>query len=508
MGDRRILGIDTGGTMAKAALFDLDGLEVASSRCPNAVSFPAPGHTEVDPEQFWQSACRAARGALQSSGTDPRDVVAVSTTGHGNGLHAVDAEARPIGPGIISTDSRAEAVGAEWEAAGHGEAARAAIMQRFWPGQTLPLLGWFERHRPEALERAAAVFGSKDYIRARLTGDISTDITEAAVSGLADLRTGAYAADLFARLGLSRMLPKLPPIRPSLEVASAVSAAGAAATGLREGTPVVRGLTDVVACAVASGVGSTDAMSVIAGTFSINQTLHEAPRRSSAPVLQIPYPIGGLYLATECSATSAGNLEWLCRTVLGAEAARASAGGRSIYDLCGDWVGTALERPGGVLFLPFLFGGPSFDGASGAPAGLIGLKASHDIADVVRAVFEGIAFAHRMDVSKLRTGGDAATPRVARLAGGASRSPVWPQVFADVLGLDVEVPEGGELGAKGVAMASAVALGHHPSLESAADGMVRIARRYRPDPARAAIYDREYTRFEAVARALACVDYG
>ncbi len=75
-------------------------------------------------------------------------------------------------------------------------------------------------------------------------------------------------------------------------------------------------------------------------------------------MLQIPYPIGGLYLATECSATSAGNLEWLCRTVLGAEAARASAGGRSIYDLCGDWVGTALERPSGVLFLPFLFGGP------------------------------------------------------------------------------------------------------------------------------------------------------
>ena len=497
MGTRRILGIDTGGTMAKAALFALDGTEVASARQPNDVLFPAPGHTEVDPEQFWQSACRAARGVLEASGTDPRDVIAVATTGHGNGLHAVDADARAVAPGIISTDSRAGPVGDDWEAAGHGEAARAVIMQRFWPGQTLPLLGWFERHRPEALDRAAAIFGSKDYIRARLTGDISTDITEAAVSGLADLNTGGYAAALFDRLGLSRLLPKLPPIRPSLEVAAVVSAEGAAATGLRHGTPVVRGLTDVVACAVASGVGSTDAMSIIAGTFSINQTLHASPRRSSAPVLQIPYPIGGLTLATECSATSAGNLEWLCRTVLGAEAARASADGRSIYDLCGDWVGTALERPGGVLFLPFLFGGPE-----GAPAGLVGLKASHDIADVVRAVFEGIAFAHRLDVSKLMTGHDAATPRVARLAGGASRSPIWPQVFADVLRLDIEVPEGGELGAKGTAMAAAVALGHYPTLEAATDGMVRIARRYRPDPARAAVYDRDFARFEAVARAL------
>ncbi len=214
-------------------------------------------------------------------------------------------------------------------------------------------------------------------------------------------------------------------------------------------------------------------------------------------MLQIPYPIGGLSLATECSATSAGNLEWLCRTVLGAEAARAAERGRSIYDLCGEWVGDALARPGGPLFLPFLFGGPA-----GAPAGLVGLKASHDLADVVRAVFEGIAFAHRLDVAKLMTGDDAAAPRLARLAGGASRSPVWPQIFADVLGLAVEVPEGTELGAKGTAMAAAVALGHYPSLEAAVDGMVRIARRYRPDPARGAAYEREFVRFETVARAL------
>lgn len=497
LGSGRILAIDTGGTMAKAAVFALDGTEVASSRCANEVSFPAAGHTEVDPEQFWQAACRAVRGALAASGTDARDVLAVSTTGHGNGLHAVDAEARPVMPGILSTDSRAESIGDAWEAAGHGEAARATIMQRFWPGQTLPLLGWFERQRPEALERAAALFGSKDYIRARLTGEISTDITEAAGSGLVDLNTGAYASALFARLGLARLLTKLPPICPSLAVAAGVSAEGAAATGLREGTPVVRGLTDVVACAVASGVGSPDTMSMIAGTFAINQILHSGPRRANLPVLQIPYPIGGLFLASECAATSAGNLEWLCRNLLGGEAARASAEGRSIYDLCGDWVGTALPRPGGLLFLPFLFGGPE-----GAPAGLIGLKPHHGIADVVRAVFEGVAFAHRFDVSRLMSGGDVAAPRVARLAGGASRSPIWPQIFADVLGLEVEVPEGDELGAKGVAMAAAVALGHAPSLAVAADSMTRIARRYRPDPERAARYDREFARFESVVRAL------
>lgn len=497
----RIVGIDTGGTLAKAAVFALDGTELGSARQPNRVSFPEPGHTEVDAEDMWASTCRAVRGALEASGTAPGDVLGVSTTGHGNGLYAVDRAGSPVMAGIISTDSRAEATGAGWRAAGHAAAAEAVIMQRFWPGQTLALLGWFGRHRPGALDRAATLYGSKDYIRARLTGDRSTEITEAAVSGLADLNTGRYASDLFERLGLGRVEGKLPPIEPSLAVGGRVSAGAAAATGLKEGTPVVRGLTDVVACAVASGVQSPDTLSMVAGTFSINQTLHRSPRRSSAPVLQIPYPIDELFLATECSATSASNLEWLCRTLLGAEAERAAAGGRSIYEVCGAWVADALDRPSDILFLPFLFGGPD-----GAPAGLIGLKASHGTADVMRAVFEGIAFAHRLDLDKLMTGPDAAAPRRVRFAGGAARSPVWPQIFADVLDLPVEVTEGGEMGALGAAMSVAAALGPAATLPEAIQAMVRVARRHEPDPGRAAAARAKFTRFEAVVRALGTPD--
>lgn len=492
-----ILGIDTGGTMAKAAVFALDGTELASARQANHVRFPEPGHTEVDPEGMWRSACGAARQALAASGMAPDDVAGISTTGHGNGLYAVDASGLPVGPGIVSTDSRADAIGREWTAAGHGPAAEAVIMQRFWPGQTLPLLGWFAQNRPAAFDRAAAIFGSKDYIRARLTGDLSTEITEAAVSGLADLGTGRYATDLFARLGFAHLGDKLPPIRPSLEVAAGLSRTAAEALGLPAGIPVVRGLTDVVACAVASGADAPEIMSVIAGTFSINQTLHRSPRRSRAPTLQIPYPVGDLFLATECAATSASNLEWLCRTVLDGEAARALAAGRSIYDLVGDWVGEGLGRDNGILFLPFLFGGPD-----GAPAGLIGLKASHTLADIMVGVFEGIAFAHKLDVDKLMTGPDAGAPTVARLAGGAARSPVWPQVFADVLDLPVEVPVGNELGARGAAMAAATALGYYDSLAEAINRTVKIDRRYTPDPRRRDRLQVKYNRFQAVVQAL------
>ena len=150
-----------------------------------------------------------------------------------------------------------------------------------------------------------------------------------------------------------------------------------------------------------------------------------------------------------------------------------------------------------ILFRRFVLAGPA-----GAPAGLSGLTAGHDRADVIRAVFEGIAFAHKLDADRLMTGPDAASPSVVRLAGGAARSTVWPQIFADVLGRVVEVPTGGELGARGAAMSVAVGLGQLPSMAAAVHSMAGIARRYTPDPARQAAYGAKFARFAATVAAL------
>ncbi|PJN92988.1 hypothetical protein CNY89_24765, partial [Amaricoccus sp. HAR-UPW-R2A-40] len=87
-------------------------------------------------------------------------------------------------------------------------------------------------------------------------------------------------------------------------------------TGLVAGTPVARGVYDVVGCSLASGLRETDQLGVVAGTFSINSTLHAAPCLDPRPTLQCPYPVGGLYLATIATPTSASNLEWLCKTML------------------------------------------------------------------------------------------------------------------------------------------------------------------------------------------------
>lgn len=491
-----LIGIDAGGTMTKAALFDTNGRERACERFPNQMLFPAPGHTERDADAMWRAAASAVRLLMERTGVAPGEIAGVSTAGYGSGLYVVDRAGDPVRPGIVSTDTRATNLVERWRKDGRFAQHSPRIQQRLWCGHSMTLMAWLAENEPEVVARAHSVLFCKDFLRGRLTGDISSDPTDGGISGLMDNVSRGYPKEVLRDLGLEAWLDKLPPLGPSEAVVGGVTARAAEETGLLAGTPVVRGLVDVTAASIASGITEASRLAVVAGTFSINQTLHRTPRLEHLPFLQSPYPIDGLYLATEGAATSAGNLEWFCKSVLMA-GRNPDPGGRSIYDICNEAVGESLERPNDILFLPYLFGGPD-----GAPAGFLGLSAGHQFGDVVRAIYEGIAFAHKVDIELLLSGRDAAHPQAIRLAGGAARSTIWAQIFADVLELPVELTEGSELGALGVAITASVGLGIHADFRTAIGSMVRVSRRFEPQARRFPALREKYARFKTATAAM------
>lgn len=492
-----LLGMDAGGTMVKVTLFDAAGEEVACEHRPNRMAFPRPGWTERDPDAMWRNAAAAVKALLEKSGVDPRRIAAVTPSGYGAGVFLLDRDGRPARPGLGSTDSRALGLIEDWRRAGVGPMLSDAVQQAIWPGQTTALLAWFQQNEPEVLARTAHVLACKDFLRYRLTGQISTDPTDAGCAGALDVAAGRYAVEALREAGLGAWVGRLPEIGPATELAGAVTPEAAALTGLVAGTPVARGVYDVVGCSLASGLRDPDQLGVVAGTFSINSTLHARPCLDPRPTLQCAYPVGGLYLATTATPTSASNLEWLCKTMLEAEAEKALRAGRSIYEVCSDLVEQALDRESGAMFLPYLFGGPD-----GMPGALVGLTAGANLADVLRAVFEGITLAHRTDIDLLLNGADSARPTRAVLAGGPSKSGVWSQMFADAIGLPMTVANGSEFGAKGAAMCGAVAVGSHPDMEAAMSAMTRVARSYRPDARRAERLGRQHRRYLQMSRQL------
>lgn len=494
MGDC-VIGIDAGGTMTKAALFDLDGNERACARSRNVTTFPQAGWTERDPDGMWRAAARAISQVLEDSGTDPADVAAISVSGYGSGLYLLDRAGDPVRPGVVSTDGRAAGLVAEWNADGRAAAAAQHISQIIWPGQSLALLGWLQRHEPEVLERSHRVSFCKDFLRGRLCGDLSTDFTDAGSAAIVDVGSGEYAEEALRILGLEAWLPKLPEIGPSDEVVGTITAEAARLTGLKQGTPVVRGTVDMSASAMASMVTDPSQMSVIGGTFSIASTLHmDAPKMDTIPFLQFAYPLGG-WLAVQGTPTSASNLEWVVKTLL-------QHGGRletgDIYDTVNEAVRRVMGTHTNAMFFPYLYGGPE-----GAPAGLVGMTARTDFDKAMLAVFEGIVFAHKEDIDAALSGSQAAKPDVIRMTGGATNSRYWSEMFADILGLPVEVPSGSEFGALGTAICAATGAGAYDTLQDAIQGMAGIARRHEVNAERGAVHLAKYPRYCALRDAMA-----
>ena len=221
-----LLGIDNGSTMVKAALFGLDGREVAVAARKVDLLAPQPGWSEVDMEALWQLTAAAIRDVLTQAAVEPAEIAGIACTGHGNGLYLVDADGRSVRPGIRGADTRARAYIDRWLAAGIDVAIRPKTMQAIWPAQPNALLAWIRDHEPDSLRRAAANLTVKDFIRLRLTGVVCQELTDMSGTSLMNVGTGQYDPDVLAAFGIAEMQRLLPPLKRPEEICKRQSDAG------------------------------------------------------------------------------------------------------------------------------------------------------------------------------------------------------------------------------------------------------------------------------------------
>lgn len=488
-----LMGIDNGGTFAKAAIFDENGKQICSAGVPVENLTPQPGYTERDMDVLWEVNARAVRHAIEKSKISPEDIAGVSFSGHGKGLYMVDREGRPVGNGILSTDTRAWAYVKQWEEDGRKEKVYEKTFQTILACQPVSLLAWFRDHRPEELERAAYIFAVKDYIRFKLTGEAFGEYTDFSGANLVNLTTQAYDRQLLELFGLEAVYDKLPPLRYSADICGYVTEEAGRQTLLPPGIPVAAGMFDVNACGIASGLSDEEQMCMIAGTWSINEFIRKTPVTNRTVDLNSMFCIPGYYLVEESSPTSAGNMEWFIRNLMGSEKEGAEAAGGSVYDITNQWVASVEPWDSQVIFLPFLNGSNEDPLAKGT---FVGLTAYHSKKHMLRAVYEGIVFSHVTHVKKLLK--NRKPPKSIRLSGGAANSDVWVQIFADALQLPVDVVENKEQGAQGAAMAAGIAAGIYRDYGDAVRRTVNITKTVMPRPEYREIYEKKYETYRAV----------
>jgi sugar (pentulose or hexulose) kinase len=486
------LGLDIGTSVIKAAVFDHRGCQVGEASERIRLSTAPLGWSEINGDHVWAAAVRVIRALIQTGRVPASAIRGVGITGVMVGAWLIDSGGALQRPPILWNDARAQGVVDRLRAKRPDLVSRVfahsgSVMQL---GCILPVLAWLKENEPDTLARASHVLCSKDYIRYRLTSEIATDESEAAMApGSAAKRD--FHSEQLALLGIEDLAFLLPPVRRSEDLAGRITTTAAAETGLCAGTPVAIGTGDTAACVVGAGaLASGDAVSVL-GTTCLNGVVFDRPvfePRDLGLLFIVP---GRRWMKTMVNVAGTTVLDWtlasLCPDI---------GAGDQPYETLGEIAASASPGAGGALFVPYL-------SASGviaprieprARASFLGLAPQHGRPELVRAVYEGVAYAIRDCYEAIGGAGG----RI-RLTGGGARSPFWSQMIADVTHCRVEIPEGTQFGAKGVALCGAVAAGDFNSLSEAVEATYALSQAY--DPVFSAAYEDGFARFRVGSEA-------
>jgi xylulokinase len=464
--------VGTSGT--RALILDEAG-RIRASGIEEHAPFASPhtGWAEQDPWDWWRAAAVAIRKAIQSSGESADSIACVGFSGQMHGAVLLDQSDEVIRPALIWCDQRTEAQSKQLEQLFGLDKIIQLTCNPPLTNFTLTKFLWVQQNEPEKWERVRKVMLPKDYVRLRLTGESAIDMADASGTLMLDVAKRAWSGEILSKTGIDpQMLPKL---FESQEICGRISHAGAMATGLKGGTPVVAGAGDQAAGAVGIGITRAGVVSATIGTSGVVFAATDRPALDPKGRLHtFCHAIPDRWHVMGVTQAAGLSLRWF-RDRFGAGA----DDGRDAYERMTEEAASVKAAAEGVFWAPYLMGErtPHLDPSS--RAAFVGLTASHTRAHLIRAVLEGVAYSLKdtftiFDEIKVPVG------RI-RLGGGGARSPLWRQIQADVYAHEVETVEAEEGAAYGAAILAGVGAKCWDSVDQACDAVVRVAKRVSPD---------------------------
>jgi len=491
----KLLGIDVGTGGTRAVLIDSNGKVVASCTSDHRpFASPHTGWAEQDPHDWWRATCEAVKQVLARSATSAADVAAVGFSGQMHGAVLLDTAGDVLRPSLIWCDQRSAPEAEELTAQLGGGKIIGWTCNPALPNFTLTKLLWVRKHEPHVFERFRKLLLPKDYVRYRLSGEFGMDMADASGTLLLDVTNRRWSGEMASAAAIDTAT--LPPLFESSDVCASVSRAGAQATGLREGTPLVGGAGDQAAGAVGLGIVRAGAVHATIGTSGVVFAATDRPALDPKGRLHtFCHAIPGRWHVMGVTQAAGLSLRWF-RDNFGMK----SEDGRDPYDRLSEEAADAPPGCDGVLWAPYLMGERTPHLDPDARAALVGLAASHGRGHVVRAIMEGVAFSLRDTFSIFEEMNVPVTQ--IRLGGGGARSWLWRQIQADVYGHPVQLLEAEEGAAYGAALLAGVGAGTWSSVDDACEQAVRVAREIQPHKADVPIMNKQYEAYRKLYPAL------
>jgi FGGY-family pentulose kinase len=460
-----LLGVDAGTESLRAGIFDVQGNPLAFSSTNYATSFPQPGWAEQDPHDWWNALGLSVRSAVLKAAIDPEAIVSMAVDTTCCSVVALDDNAEPLRPCLIWMDLRSapqtNKVLSTGDSALRVNSNGQGPVSAEW---MIPKALWIHDNEPELFERAATICEFQDYINLRLTGRRSASINNISVRWHYDRSRGGIPGTMLEKLGLSALEEKWPAEVLNLgELVGGLTTKAADHLGLRKDLPVVQGGADAFIGMIGLGVVRPGSLAFITGSSHLHLGLsEEAFHGTGVWGTYFDALLPGMHVV-EGGQTSTGSVvNWL-KNLYGVEDYKA-------LNLEAEKIPAGSEG----LIVQEHFQGNRTPYTDPISRGVFhGLTLKHQRAHLFRAVIEGVSFGSELILETMRNNGFK--PDRIVIAGGATRSPLWLQIHADVSNLPLTLTKVSDAPALGCAILAAAGAGIYPDIQTAADKMVQVS---------------------------------
>ena len=435
------LGIDIGTSAVKACVIDADCTAQAVAQSDLSISHPHPGWSEQNPADWWAAVSTAVNALWRKTPDLAPQISAIGLSGQMHGAVLLDKDGTVIRPAILWNDGRSSQ---PCRVLGRDPSLAQIAGVRPMAGFTAPKLMWLRDHAPDQFDRIAYILLPKDYVGFMLHGQFATDPCDASGTFLYDIGARRWSGTLCGAAGVAPDM--LPQVYDGTEVVGALQGKAADELGLGAGLPVVAGAGDAAAGAVGIGAVSEGLSFLSLGTsgqyFVPSAAFRPAPEMG---LHSYAHAVPDMWFQMAAMLNGARPMDWF-----------ATVANRPLPELLGFAEQVDADRI--PLFLPYLTGERTPHGDDAIRGAFYGLGNDTAAPEMMRAVVDAIAysFADAQDA----IGAVTQLPDQVLAIGGGSKSDLVLQTLADVLGITIARPVGGDKGpAVGAAKLAAVAGG-------------------------------------------------
>jgi len=468
------LGIDAGTSGIKTIVMDNNGVIHGIGYRECDLVTPQPGWVEQDPLMWWEACDEAVRQALQNSGK-AGEIAGIGFSGQMQGCTPFDKDMRPLGNSLIWLDQRSvHEVQEIYSLISEQELMLITAnecLNSFWA----PKLLWLRNNEPERYEKIHKILFAKDYLRYRMTGEISTEVSDASLSFLMDVPGRKWSKRIFEALDIPfDIVPER--LVESQDITGTLQKKTADSWGLKAGIPVIAGGGDQPAGGVGTGIVKSGVVGTAIGTSGVvfgcvDKPLFDDKNRA---VYSMAHSVPDKWCFLGLVLSAGGTFKWLRDTIFSDRKTAMEREGLDVYDYMTDLASRSCPGSEGLTFLPYLNGEKTPINDADARGVFFGLSHRHGLSDICRSVMEGVTFALRDTIEICREMGTEV--HEIRASGGGAKSGLWRQILADISQANVLSMNIEEGPAAGGAILAAVGAGEFANVYEACDSLLKVVK--------------------------------